>query len=446
MHNNPAYLVSQDSQIYKPGPDGKFNVVFLLADDLRFDSLGVSGNPVIHTPNLDQLARDGVFFENAFVTTSICPSSRASISTGQYASRHKIWGFDRPLPSNLSESLHKILRKNEYQTCFIGKWGLGGKLPVDDWDQFFGFSGQGNYFDQSATHLSHRLKNHAVDFLQDKGNQRKPFFLQVSFKSPHAQDGHPEVFLPPGKFEKFYADQKPIKHPSMGAHNFENLPLFLRESEGRLRFERRLLGEDRFRQTILNYYRLVSGLDGVIGDILQCLRDQNLIENTLIVFASDNGLMLGEHGLFGKWWMFEESIRIPLLFKLPRAMDQGPTYRKDMGLNIDIAPTILDLLGFEVPKTMQGRRLFSRTSSRDRKYMFYEHLFEGKDLDIAKSVGVRTSRWKYIQFLESGPQTEMLFNLKNDPYETRNLINSPEYSKIAKHLRKICQISQRSAL
>jgi arylsulfatase A-like enzyme len=409
------------------------NFVFLLTDDQRWDSLGCMGNPVIRTPHIDALARGGVTFENAFVTTSICMASRASIFSGQYERTHGIHAFsDQFSPAQFALTYPGLLRAAGYRTGFIGKYGLDGKpLPQERFDYWRGFAGQGRYFPQGepGPHLTQIMAGQAAEFLAGSTGER-PFFLQVSFKAPHVQDEDPRQFLPEPEDEGLYREVEfPLPRTAQpGA--ISRLPLEVHRSENRRRWAVRFSTPELYQQSVRAYYRLITGVDRAVGRIVELLRKQGLERDTVIVYSSDNGFFLGEHGLAGKWLMREESIRVPLIVFDPRAPEAARGLRRrEMALNIDLAPSILRRAGIEPPASMQGRDLTPLLEGRAppwRQEWFYEHPFRANGW-IAHTEGVRTERWKYTRYLSSAPPFEELFDLAADPLEERNLAVAPEH-------------------
>lgn len=414
------------------------NFVVFLADDMRWDAMGAAGNRIIHTPNLDALAADGTLFANNFVTTSICPSSRTSVLTGQYARRHKIWDFATPLSSvQFQSSYPGLLQQAGYRTAFVGKWGLGGKLPEKEFDYWRGFAGQGHYFDPTGErqkHLTDFLSQQAAEFLERAGGDR-PFCLAISSKAPHAQDGDPEPFKPKSKFAHLYEKVTIPRPPTATEDHFKRLPPFLQDSEGRRRWRKRFSSDELHQRSIKRYYRLITGLDEAVGNIVAQLKKRQLYNNTCIIFTSDNGFFLGEHGLAGKWWGYEESIRTPLIIKPA----EKPAVQRvhAMTLNIDLCPTLLNFAGLSVPETTQGFSLvplLTGISKNTRVEWFYEHLLEHPG--IAKSEGLRTERYKYLRFLNEVEKGELLFDLHNDPFEENSLSGQADFQPLLRTLRE----------
>ena len=411
------------------------NFVVLVTDDMRWDCLGVAGNRVIQTPHLDALVYDGTLFLNHFVTTSICPSSRASIFMGDYARRHKIWDFDTALtPEQFRLSYPYLLRSAGYETAFIGKWGLGGKLPITEFDYWKGFEGQGYYFEPGQKiHSTQLLTNQALDYFNQYSGA-KPFCLSLSYKAPHAQDNSPEPFQIDPEFANLYQDVTIADISTNTAANFKNLPLFLQESEGRIRWKGRF-NQPEFEHSVKQYYRLITGVDDSVRQIVEKLKQLNVYDHTYIIFTSDNGFFLGDRGLSDKWFGYEESIRTPLIIRSPK--EPYKQLIPAMTLNIDIAPTILDLAEIDLPQSMQGKSLVPLIQEKTeslRDIWFYEHLLNIPK--IPKSEGIRTADYKYLSYLIPNQNYEMLFNLKQDPLEENNLANLPQYQDKLQEFRQ----------
>ena len=416
------------------------NIILVITDDQRFDALGCMGNPVLKTPHIDALAGHGAIFTHTFCTTSICATSRASFLTGQYAMRHGIRSFRQPLSEmQWKDAFPVLLRKSGYHTAMIGKWGLGGRLPVDRYDVFKGFSGQGRYYPKpngQGPHLTHRLGQQVLDFLNTCDGE-KPFLLQYYTKAAHCQDGDPWPFQPDHRYETVLADTQIPRPATATAAHFARLPKFLQTSEARRRWKIRFADPAMFQKSVKDYYRLVMGVDDVIGRMVGLLKSKRLFENTVIIFTSDNGFYLGEHGLAGKWFMHEESIRLPLVICDPRL----PSGRKGSrisapALNIDIAPTILDLAGLGVPGSVQGRSLLPLLRGRRAKWrteFFYEHPFRHPRIPMTE--GVRGPQFKYVRYTSLDPVVEELYDLKRDPREEKNLAGDSGMSERLSELR-----------
>lgn len=423
--------------------NAKPNIVFLLTDDQRWDTMGCSGNHFINTPNLDALANDGIRFTNSFVTTPICCTSRASILTGQYAQRHGIHGFEADLsPKQFSNTYPAILRKAGYRTGFIGKYGVGVNMPESEFDVWNGIAGQPTYehtdSDGNYKHLTSIMADQSIDFIKSSKKQQ-PFCLSISFKAPHVQDSDPRQFIYDKALEDMYKDVQ-IPLPETADDKFlKALPDFLQDerSEARKRWHRRFATAKQHQESLKGYYRLVTGLDIALGRIRKQLEAGGLADNTIIIFMSDNGFFLGEKGLAGKWYPMEESIRVPLLIYDPRLNNsrRGKTISQ-MALNIDIAPTILDMAGEKIPECMQGASLTALMKSKStnwRDHFLIEHHFEYEP--IVKNEAIRTEKWKFSRYLTKSQPYEQLHNIQEDPKEIYDLAKDEKYAPILKQLR-----------
>ncbi|MDT8301449.1 MAG: sulfatase [Sedimentisphaerales bacterium] len=420
------------------------NIIMLVTDDHRADAIGCAGNPIIHTPNMDDLAANGVRFTNAFVTTSICCSSRASIFTGQWTRRHGIINFNTHFSEEaLAETYPMLLSQAGYQIGFIGKYGVGPKkdLPIDKYDYWKGFPGQGKYENKDENgnykHLTQIMGEQATEFLQNC-SQDRPFCLSVSFKAPHVQDSDPRQFIYDRAYSDLYKDDIIPTPETAHPRYFDALPEFLRNSEARRRWDIRFPNNEKFQESVRSYYRLITGVDVVIGKIRDRLKQLGLDDNTVIILLGDNGFYLGDYGLAGKWFPHELSIRVPLLVYDPRADSKHRGLTLDqMALNVDIAPTIMELAHLKAPQQMQGRSLVPLLKGRKPRWrteFFYEHPFVHKT--IAKSEALRTKRYKYARYIDY--DYEELFDLQNDPAETINLAKDEKYQKTLTSLRRRC--------
>ena len=418
------------------------NLVFLLGDDHRWDALGCMGNRIIQTPQIDGLAAAGTRFHNMFVTTAICVTSRASIFTGLHAHSHRIWAFrDSFSPALFAKSYPALLKQAGYRNGFVGKWGIdGGEMPRQTFDYFRGFQGQGEYFPKpghKGRHLTDQLGDQMIEFI-DGCKPGEPFHLSVSFKAPHVQDQDPLQFLPDPRYGSLYRDTE-IPMPVTAAPEYiSRLPLSVQGSEARRRWAVRFSTPELYQRSVKNYYRLITGIDEQVGRLREALARRGMSENTVIVYAGDNGFYLAEHGLAGKWFMHEESIRVPLVIFDPRApKTQRGQALEPMALNIDIAPTLLEYAGVTAPTSMQGRALQPLLRGQRmawRSDWFYEHRFEHEW--IPKTEGIRTNDWKYTEYPEESPAFEELFHLKVDEDETRNLATDEAYSGRLRALRE----------
>lgn len=465
------------------------NLVFILADDLRADAMGCAGNPVLQTPNLDRLAADGVRFANAFVTTPICCVSRASILTGQYARRHGVNDFRTPI-RDLEATYPGLLKQAGYYIGFMGKWGTDDHNPAwfaksarfFDWwagemiQARFWHEAACNYITNNGTSDRERFQCSCPKGANDEGvkgsgpdpllrnpvhaetqfmpakvaqfldarDTAKPFCLSVSLKAPHAPwGGYAPRFA--GEFETVDLPTRPSVTPEDALKQ----PAFARASLGGdwgVRAVKDLafrLAEQR------KYYRLVRGVDSFVGFVRDELARRGLASNTVIVFTGDNGHFLGEHGFGGKWFLHEESIRVPLIAFDPRA--KGGTVVEQDALNIDIAPTLLELAGVPVPAPMQGSSfapVLRGEPMKKRDGFFCEHLYGHHPQPpnhIERSEGWRSRDWKYIRWIDqTGDRREQMFDLSSDPYERTDLATDPAHARQLAELRATCAAAAES--
>jgi arylsulfatase A-like enzyme len=424
----------------RPGPAAEKgrppSFVVLLTDDQRWDCLGCMGHPLLKTPNIDRLAAEGVLFENSFVTTSICCVSRASLMTGRLARNHRVPDFSTPLPAEvLAESFPALLKQAGYRTACFGKWGIGGPLPRQLFDAWDAWSGQGDYFldvNGRKVHNSQYLADRAEDFLRGC-RPDQPFCLVVLFKAPH------DFFQPDPRDADLFREASIAAPKTATAEHFDRLPDFIRRSEGRSRALKAFPAPEAYQQYVKDYLRLIAGVDRAVGQIMQVLDEVRRADDTLVVYSSDNGYFLGEHGLVHKWLMHEESIRVPLLVRYPQLPPAMKGKRLEpLVLNIDVAPTLLDFAGRSVPKGMDGRSLRPLLLGQPadwRQDFFYEHHFHFKNR-IPRTEGVRTAQWKYITYFDVDPPYEELYDLVGDPHEERNLATAPRHRDHLEALRK----------
>jgi arylsulfatase len=459
-----AFPGSLEGSCTQPAHSDRLNVVVLVADDQRWDSLGAGGNTVIHTPNLDQLAKTGIRFRRAYVTTSICMTSRASILTGQYMSRHGIDRFGKPLTQEqFADTYAGRLKAAGYHSGFVGKYGVG-EIRKEDFDFVRSYLGQ-HWLqrDGQRVHVTEQNARDATEFLNQRPKDR-PFQLSVSFFAPHAEDGAPEQYLPQPWSAAHYENKTVAISPLMKPEYLEALPPFLRDdhNEGRIRFGWRFDTDEKYRKSMINYYRLITEVDEAVGRIIKVLKEQGVYENTLIVYIGDNGYFHGDRGLADKWYPYEESIRVPLLIHDPRLKQDARGKAVDeMVLNIDLAPTILTAAGIVPPTVMQGvdlSRLYLADSSESvypkslssaaetppawREEFFYEHPTISNRERIPASQAVVGRHFKYIHWPEWDHQ--QLFDLQHDPTEKTNRIADPNFgSQLQSYRQKMSQWKMR---
>jgi len=433
----------------KADSDDRPNIVFILVDDQRNDTLGCAGHPILKTPVVDSLAAKGVRFSNMFVTTSICAASRASIFTGLHERTHG-YTFGKPAVSkaHTDASYPVLLRKAGYRTGFIGKFGVnmsGGRAKM--FDSFEGFYGPRfiKQPDGSKRHTAEICGDKAVKFIRADKTGSKPFCLSISFPSVHAVDGNKKPgdghYPWPKAVDGMYDDVK-IPPPRLSKPEvFDSQPAFLKKSFNRARWFWRWDTPEKYQTNIRAYYRMISGVDRVIGRVVDELKTQGLDKNTVIIYTGDNGYYMGQRGFAGKWSHYEESLRVPLVIYDPRpeASKRGKVDHA-VSLNIDLPATMLALAGVNVPKHYGGKSLVpllkDKRPSDWRTDFFCEHLME--NAGIPKWEGVRGPRYVYARYFAEKPCYEFLHDLKADPDQLKNFAKDPKYADTLKKMQTRC--------
>ena len=420
-------------RVSEPPPRPSFLVV--LTDDHRFDALGVVQReqgeqarfPWLATPNMDRLAEQGVRFRNAFVVNALCAPSRATFLTGLYGHRNGVNDNFTPLdPSAVTYA--SLLRSAGYRTGFVGKWHMGGQAerPGFEWSaSYVGFRGQGTYFDgvwdvegaeqQPAGWVDDVATDYAIDFL--RRHRDEPFLLVVGYKAPHSPYEPDSV---PKRARGLHHDV-----PLLPASNL--LPNARYASP---RQSKKPIGTGAHARV---YFDLVSAVDASLGRLLDAVDSLGLSERTVVVFAGDNGRLLGEHGLVSKRSAYETSMRIPLIVRWP-ALDGSSRGRvvDEMVLNVDLAPTLLELAGVAAPAELQGRSLrplLEGIQAPWRDAFLFEYFYDGSSKKPFSGApthfALRTHDAKLVLY-PGRPEWTELFDLAGDPGETRNLAAAPE--------------------
>lgn len=443
--------------------DGVPNILFIMTDDQRQDALSTYGNTILRTPNIDRIATGGVRFRQSFVTNSLCAPSRASLLTGLYSFAHGVTTnaggplfYNQPGLAEEQTTFVHLLRRAGYHTALVGKWHLRSR-PTG-FDQWTIFPSQGLYHDPDMlagtldtpldAAIPLRLRGHADDIVGDlaleylrRRPRDRPFCLLYQFKSPH------RAWQPAERFANAFAD---VDIPLPRTYEDRLDPEALRNAEMALAdmpdFRERgvdpsLPADVRKRMNlehlVKNYYRVLLSVDENVGRVLDELDAQGLTEDTIVVYTSDNGFFLGEHGLFDKRLMYEESIRVPLLIRYPFRIAPHAD-ETHMVLNVDVAPALLELAGVPVPGWMHGRSFVPLLEQQDvqwRDAFMYEYYEYPAEHCVRKNRGVRTDRWKLIHYWEQ-PEEWELFDLANDPGETTNVVDRPEHAQIVDQLRR----------
>ncbi|MCU0865123.1 MAG: sulfatase [Planctomycetes bacterium] len=426
------------------------NLLVIVTDDQRWDSLGSTGDARLRTPCLDQLAQDGVRFDNAFVTTAICAASRASILTGQYEGTHGFTFGTPPLgDAHVAVSYPAQLKQAGYRTGFVGKFGVktANGAPARMFDVFEPIGGPPAGVpgpDGTRRHRCDHTGDRALAFL-DGCRADRPWCLSVSFHEPHAEDGDPRQYVWPSAFDQLYEDVGFVPPATMDPAFFAALPAFLRSSESRVRFGWRFDEPGKYVRMVRGYHRLIAAVDANVGRLRDALRDRGMAEDTVVVFTSDNGYFLGERGFADKWYAYEPSIRVPLLIVDPRAPQGHRGLRcAAMVLNVDLAPTLLDLAGVAVPGSQQGRSLrplLAGDGPADwRRWFFYEHRLVNPR--IPRSEGLRTERFTYLRWIDQQPVVEELYDHVADFEQTQSLVADPTHAATLAELRAQCDFGR----
>ena len=438
---------------------GPMNVIFILTDDQRYDEIGFM-NPILKTPNMDRLAAEGVHFRNAFVTTSLCSPSRASILTGQYMHNHGVVDNN----SGIAEGtvfFPQYLQNAGFQTAFFGKWHMGeaesGSAKSDDpqpgFDHWLSFAGQGNYYpvvkngkvnqlNLNGEHVPQRgyitdeLTDYTLDWLKNGRDEDRPFFIYLSHKAVHAD------FSPPPRYENLYTDAEfPVPASQADTEeNYRGKPMWVknqRNSWHGVDFPYHMdLDVQAYKR---RYLQTLTAVDDSIGRISAWLKDNGLADNTIIVLMGDNGFMFGEHGLIDKRNAYEESMRVPLLAYIP-GLDQPGLVVEEIVAGIDIGPTMLDIAGVnDMPAQFEGQSLLPLALGEKREDwredLLYEYYWEFNYPMTPTTFALRGERYKLIQY-HGIWDLEELYDLQNDPKEMNNLIDDPEFLEVRVRLRK----------
>lgn len=429
------------------------NILFFLIDDQRNETLGCYGHPILKTPNIDRLAENGTRFSNAFVTTSICMASRATIFSGLVTRSSGVSSYwETPMDTDMTVDVYpRVLKRNGYRTGFIGKFGftLEDKKTPDSWFDYYKPMDRNPYFktmpDGTLRHETDIDGDYAIEFLRSQ-DKNQPFCLSVSFNSAHAEDGdlRPGIghYPWPPSTDGMYEDIV-IPDPRLSDSTiFNAMPPFLKESLNRVRYFWRWDTPEKYQVNMKAYFRMISGIDNVIGRVLAELEKQGLAENTIVVYLADNGYYMGDRGFAGKWSHYEQSLRVPMIIYDPRLpKEKRGLVNDEMVLNLDMAPTFIDLAGLDQPKQYQGKSLMPLVRDENpenwRTSFYCEHL--NLHPKIPKWEGIRSSRYVYARYFEQGPPPyEFLHDLSTDPDQLVNLVDDENCKDILDELRQQC--------
>lgn len=469
------------------------NIIFIMTDDHAKQAISIYDTSLIQTPNIDRLADNGIVFNNAFVTNSICAPSRAVILTGNYSHINGVKDNNVEFDSS-QVTFPKLLQKSGYQTSIVGKWHL--KSQPAGFDHWSVLPGQGNYYnphfiENGKDSLHHGyvtdiITEKAIKWL-DERDKEKPFMLMVQHKAPHRNwmpsldklnQLHESDFEPPSTFYDNYKGREHLRKQQLTVsehmdivydlkmpcdtctpaeinkwtHRAYEYRLSRMTPDQRERWQKGYQEEiANYKQVIRNnesfdkwklnrylqdYLRCIMSVDESIGEIIDYVESKGLSDNTIIVYTSDQGFFLGEHGLFDKRYMYEESFQTPLIMQLPKHYKtQGSS--EDLVMNLDFAPTFLSLAGVAPPETMQGTSLMpilTGDNNLERRNAVYYHYYENV-FGVPEHYGIRTDRYKLIHF-KTNPESWELYDLKNDPKETDNRYGDTLYQEIVKVLKE----------
>jgi N-acetylglucosamine-6-sulfatase len=439
----------------------KPDILFILLDDLRWDAMSFMGHPYIETPNIDSLREAGAHMSNAFVTTSICCPSRATFLTGTLANQHGVIDNETSeYNPDVTPPVSMYLQQVGYKTAMIGKWHMGNSgRPRPYFDFWLSFDGQGVYndphFNIDGQELKHEgyttdlLTDYAIDFIENQPTD-EPYFCMLSHKAVH------EPFQPAPRHKNAFGAKTMDPEPESWSEDFADKPDWHKRQRSRdVRWDYRTrdyqeeslpesIPQEKWvqRNKYVKQLRCAAAVDDGIGRILELLRERGTLDNTLIVFASDNGYFHMEHRRWDKRLAYEESLRIPLVITYPGKIAAGSTINQ-LVTNADFAPTVLSYAGVEIPEHMQGsnmRPLFEEETPEWRESVFYEYWKELVHA-IPTMTAVRTERYKLITFPELDDIDE-LYDLETDPHEMNNLATNPEHQALLQSMQERLQDSQ----
>ena len=419
-------------------PDAKpRNIVLILVDDHRYDAIGLMDHPFLETPRMDSFAAGGVHFANAYVTTSLCSPSRATILTGMYTHNHGVVDNNNLMPPG-TRTFAQYLQTADYETAFIGKWHMGGDSdePRPGWDHWVSFRGQGNYYPTDdglningkkvpqKGYITDELTDYALDWLEGREDDR-PFMLYVSHKAVHS------MFYPAERHKGRYKDVAITPPPSQAdtPENYHLKPMWVRNQRNSWHgvdfpYHSDLDVNEYYRR----YCETLLAVDESVGRIMDFLDQKGLSESTLVMYMGDNGFCFGEHGLIDKRHAYAASIRIPMLVRCPELFRSGTTVEAVVA-NLDIAPTILEAAGLRPPDNMDGRSFLDLAAGREtdwREALLYEYYWERNFPHTPTMHALRTDRYKYIRYHGVWDINE-LYDIQEDPHEMNNLFVDPGY-------------------
>ena len=419
------------------------NVVFILTDDHRYDAMSFMGHPFAQTPQMDAMAKNGVHLRNALVTTALCSPSRASILTGLYTFRHRVIDNNRAIPAG-TVYFPQYLRAAGYATAFIGKWHMGGEsdAPQPGFDHWVSFRGQGNYLPPTPDYtlnvdgqrvpqrgyITDELTDYAIDWLKQQKPAEKPFFLYLSHKAVHAN------FTPAPRHEGRAANLS-YQRPATAAPTTDGyVPRWVRDQRNSWHgidfpYHSALDIEQYYKR----YCETLGAVDDGIGRVMDQLKAMGIYDDTLVLYMGDNGFMFGEHGLIDKRVAYETSIRVPMLMQCPQLF-RGGTVVDQVVANIDVAPTVMEAMGLARPPHFDGQSFLPLAQGKTipwRDSFLYVYYWEKNFPQSPTVFALRGEQYKYITCYGLW-DTDELYDLKNDPAESKNLLHDPKFRPMAR--------------
>lgn len=458
----------------------KPNILFLFTDDHATQAISAYGGPLAEiapTPNIDRIAEEGLLFRRAYVTNSICGPSRAVVLTGKYSHLNGFRSNGDTFDGS-QQTAPKLLRKAGYQTAIVGKWHL--KSEPTGFDHFEVLKGQGQYYNpmlitngknvRRTGYTTDIITDRTLDWLENR-DPEKPFFLMSQHKAPHGRWepalrhlewlDQVEVPEPPTLFDDYSGRSKAAAGHAMGladhmgdhrlmlTYSSKHTPEQLKIFDGYFRprneafLTANLTGKERtrwhYQRYIKNYLRCVRAVDENVGRLLAYLDENGLAENTVVIYSSDQGFYLGEHGWFDKRWMYEESFRTPLVVRWPGRVAPGLVNLNDIVSNLDFASTFLEIAGAEIPGDIQGRSLVSLlegNTPEDWRKTHYYHYYESGGHGVPIHYGVTDGRYKLIRFPEPEIDDWELFDLQSDPQELESRYGDPALDEVQAKLKE----------
>ena len=430
------------------GDRKKPNIVCIVGEGLRSDELSSTGNKLIQTPNLDRIGHEGCTFKNGFVVNALCLPARATMLTGMYShTTGAVSNVEGKIPARFP-LVSDLLQNAGYETAFLGKSHIEGALMEHNWDYYFGFVGQADYYRPRITegirgkygpaklyqgeYVDTLLTQKAVEWLKQK--RTKPFCVFLWFYAPHAPFYRPKDMVN-------NLNGVPIPKPKTFDENLQNYlgkPRAVADADNKIGYSEVFSDDPRsLEELVKDHYVGLQDNDRNMGAVWQELERQNIVNDTAVLLSSDHGFFLGEHHLYDKRLMYEPSIRVPMMVSCPGRIKARAT-SSEMVLNLDIAPTLLDIAGVAVPPEMQGKSMMPLAEGKPnvswRKDWLYEYYEYPGFENVRPCRGVRTDRYKLIHFFIE-PQEFELYDLHTDPDEMNNLYGKPEYAELTAHLK-----------